>query len=109
MSELADEKCEPCAGGAKKLEGEELNVLSAELPEWTVVERHHLIRAFQFANFADALAFVNRAGAIAEQMGHHPDILLGWGKAEFTIWTHSVDGLTRADFVLAAKIERVLP
>lgn len=109
MSGLADEKCEPCAGGATKLEGDALKALAAQLPEWAVVEGHHLTRAFKFANFKDALAFVNRAGAIAEEMGHHPDILVGWGKAEFTIWTHSVDGLTRADFVLAAKIERALP
>jgi 4a-hydroxytetrahydrobiopterin dehydratase len=103
---LADEKCEPCAGGAKKLSGEELATLAAELPGWAVVEAHHLTRAFKFPNFLEALAFVNRAGAIAEEMGHHPDMLVGWGKAEVTIWTHSVGGLTRADFVLAARIER---
>ena len=107
MTGLADEKCEPCVGGAKKLEAHELKALAAELPEWTVVEGHHLKRAFKFANFLEALGFVNRAGAVAEEMGHHPDMLVGWGKAEVTTWTHSVDGLTRADFVLAAKIERV--
>jgi 4a-hydroxytetrahydrobiopterin dehydratase len=50
---------------------------------------------------------VNRAGAIAEEQGHHPDILLAWGKAEVTIYTHKINGLTESDFVLAAKIDRV--
>ena len=52
-----------------------------------------------------ALAFVNRIGELAEQQGHHPDILLGWGKVEVTTWTHAVNGLTESDFILAAKID----
>ena len=65
-------------------------------------------RLFRFPDFQKALDFVNRAGAIAEEQGHHPDILLAWGKAEVTIYTHKIDGLTESDFVLAAKINRVL-
>jgi 4a-hydroxytetrahydrobiopterin dehydratase len=50
---------------------------------------------------------VNRVGEIAEQQGHHPDILLAWGKAGITLWTHKIDGLTQSDFIMAAKIDKV--
>ena len=50
---------------------------------------------------------MNRVGALAEEQGHHPDILLAWGKAEITMWTHKIDGLTESDFIMAAKIDRL--
>src|ERR1019366_7112064 len=65
------------------------------------------VRAFKFPDFKSALAFVNRVGGVAEEQGHHPDILLGWGKVEITLWTHAVDGLTESDFILAAKIDQL--
>jgi 4a-hydroxytetrahydrobiopterin dehydratase len=104
---LADKTCVPCRGGVPPLKGDALNTLKAELPDWEVVGEHHLHRAFKFPDFKQALDFVNRAGGIAEEQGHHPDILLAWGKAEVTIFTHKIDGLTESDFVLAAKINRV--
>ena len=104
---LADKTCVPCRGGVPPLKGDALNPLKAEVPDWEVVSEHHLKKAFKFPDFKQALDFVNRAGAIAEEQGHHPDILLAWGKAEVTIFTHKIDGLTESDFVLAAKINRV--
>ena len=105
---LANEKCVPCKGGVPPLKGQELVSLSGELgSNWRVVDEHHLEKDFRFRNFAEALAFTNKVGAIAEQEGHHPDIYLAWGKVRVTIWTHAIDGLTRSDFVLAAKIERL--
>ena len=104
---LADEKCVPCSGGEPALKGEELVALVKSLGGgWRVVDEHHLDKEVTFPDFAQALAFTNRVGAIAEAEGHHPDIYLAWGKVRVTIWTHKVDGLTRADFVLAAKIDR---
>ena len=104
---LAAEKCEPCRGGVPALKGPEVNSLGKQVPEWTVIKEHHLEREFKFPDFATALAFTNRIGAVAEQEGHHPDIFLAWGKVRVTIWTHKVDGLTRADFVLAAKLDQL--
>jgi 4a-hydroxytetrahydrobiopterin dehydratase len=104
---LADKTCVPCRGGVEPLKGDALKALQAELPDWEVVGEHHLQKLFPFPDFQKALDFVNRAGAIAEEQGHHPDILLTWGKAEFTIFTHKIDGLTESDFVLAAKINRL--
>jgi 4a-hydroxytetrahydrobiopterin dehydratase len=104
---LAQETCVPCRGGVPPLKGDELTGLAKELGgDWRVVEEHHLEKEFTFADFAQALAFTNRAGAIAEAEGHHPDIYLAWGKVRVTIWTHKAGGLTRADFVLAAKLDQ---
>lgn len=103
---LANEKCFPCRGGVPALKGEELQTLAGELGNgWRVVDEHHLEREYRFPDFAAALAFTNEVGALAEEEGHHPDICLGWGKVTITIWTHKIDGLTRSDFVLAAKID----
>jgi 4a-hydroxytetrahydrobiopterin dehydratase len=87
--------------------GTELAALQAKVPQWNVVNEHHLHRMFRFPDFKQALDFVNQVGGIAETEGHHPDILLSWGKAEITTWTHTIDGLTESDFILAAKIDRL--
>jgi 4a-hydroxytetrahydrobiopterin dehydratase len=104
---LAEKTCIPCRGGVAPLKGEALDDLKKQLPDWEVVGEHHLHKRFRFPDFKKALGFVNRAGEIAEEQAHHPDLLLAWGKAEVTIFTHKIDGLTESDFVLAAKIDRV--
>jgi 4a-hydroxytetrahydrobiopterin dehydratase len=106
--QLADKKCVPCRGGVPPLKGKELDALHQIVPKWSVVSEHHITRAFAFADFKKALEFVNRVGVLAEEQGHHPDILLAWGKAEVTMWTHKIDGLTESDFIMAAKIDRLL-
>jgi len=105
-SGLAAKHCVPCKGGHPPLKGQELQKVSAQLPDWTVVNEHHITRKFTFPDFKTALAFVNRAGAVAEAEGHHPDLMLGWGKVEVTTYTHKIDGLTESDFILAAKIDQ---
>jgi 4a-hydroxytetrahydrobiopterin dehydratase len=79
------------------------------VPGWEVIEEHHLEKTCVFPDFKTALAFVNRVGEIAEQQGHHPDVFLSWGQVRVKIYTHKIDGLTESDFILAAKIDRVLP
>jgi 4a-hydroxytetrahydrobiopterin dehydratase len=74
---------------------------------WVVVADHHLERELDFPDFVTALAYVNRLGALAEEEGHHPDVFLAWGKVRITLYTHKVEGLTRSDFVLAAKIDQL--
>ena len=107
MTSLADKTCVPCRGGTPALKGSALSDFRQQVPEWQVVDEHHLIRAYKFPDFRSALAFVNKVGELAEEQGHHPDILLAWGKVEITIWTHAVNGLTESDFILAAKIQRL--
>jgi len=104
---LADRKCVPCRGDVPPLRGEELEKLLQSVPEWIVVNDHHLSREFRFPDFRQALEFVNRVGAVAEEQGHHPDILLTWGKVGITLWTHKINGLSESDFIMAAKIDRL--
>jgi 4a-hydroxytetrahydrobiopterin dehydratase len=107
MSGLADRMCAPCGGDVPALEGTKLEELHRQVPDWDIVEGHHLRRKFRFANFMEALDFVKRVGEIAEVQGHHPDMCFGWGYAEVTVFTHAIDGLTENDFILAAKVDRL--
>ena len=107
MSDLASKNCVPCRGGVPALQGKELADLAKQVPGWEVVDGHHIKKNFKFPDFKQALAFVNRVGEVAEQQGHHPDILLAWGKAEVTTYTHAINGLTESDFILAAKINQL--
>ena len=104
---LAQESCLPCRDRAPILAEAELAELLPQLPGWGVVNGHHLQKAWSFADFQQALAWLNRAGAICEAEGHHAQFTLGWGHASAEVYTHKVDGLTRADVVLAAKLEGV--
>ena len=109
-SNLAAKKCIPCHGGIPPLNSAEIDELLAELGGgWTVIDAHHLEKAYTFPDFVSALAFTNAVGAIAEEQGHHPDILLAWGRVKLTIWTHAIDGLTESDFILAAKADAAAP
>jgi len=83
--------------------------MSWQLPGWDVVDGHHLRKAFRFPDFAQALAFVNRVGDLAEAQNHHPDIELGWGRVDITTYTHSEGGITDRDLTLAAAIDRIQP
>ncbi len=82
MIELASKTCVPCRGGVPPLKGEQLDALRRQVPEWEVVEEHHLRQHFRFKNFREALDFVNKVGELAEEQGHHPDIYFGWGWVE---------------------------
>ena len=109
MSELAEKECIPCKGGILPLKGQALAELLEELGDnWAVINEHHLEKEFTFKNFREALAFTNKVGELAEAQSHHPDIYLSWGKVKITIWTHKIDGLTESDFIMAAKIDRLL-
>ena len=104
---LASQTCVPCRGGVPPLKGKELQEILRQVPQWKAVNEHHITRVFTFPDFKQALDFVNRVGEVAETQGHHPDILLTWGKVGITIWTHKVDGLTESDFIMAAKIDKL--
>lgn len=110
MTTLAGERCVPCRGGEPPAIEAEIRDLARQLPGWSVVERdgiRRLERVFTFPDFAQALAFTNRVGAIAEAEGHHPALLTEWGRVTVTWWTHAVRGLHRNDFVMAAKTDAV--
>lgn len=106
-SGLASRHCAPCRGATPPLTGAELEKFKRELPDWQVVDRHHLEKVFMFPDFKTGLDFVNRVGALAEAEGHHPDLCLAWGRVQAVIYTHTINGLSESDFILAAKIDQV--
>ncbi len=107
--DLASMECVPCKGGVPPLTHEEIGPYLEDLGnDWEVVEDHHLRKQYRFKNFREALAFTNRVGELAEEIGHHPDIELAWGRVALTVFTHKIGGLNEADFVFAAKADRAL-
>lgn len=105
-SELLSRHCKPLPKGSPALDAGRVDALKSLLSDrWSVVEGHHLTGEFDFEDFLGALAFTNRAAGVAEAEGHHPEITLTWGKAAVRIWTHSIDGLSENDFILAARLD----
>ncbi len=106
MSELASKQCVPCRGGVPPLAGAALEEYHRKLGGgWEVVDGHHLEKTYRFEDFRQALDFTVRVGEMAEEQGHHPDVLLAWGRTTVTVWTHKIDGLTESDFVFAARAD----
>lgn len=104
---LTSKRCVPCEGGIPALTPEEIEPLLAQLDGWAVVGSKKLVKTYHFPDFAKALAFVNRAGEIAEAEGHHPDLHLTWGKVGVEVMTHAIGGLSENDFILAAKLDTI--
>jgi len=109
MNELATMEWAPCKGGTPPMKGDKLNEWFARLGNgWTLVDEHHLKKEFKFRDFREALAFTNLVGQLAEQVDHHPDIYLTWGKVGITVWTHKIGGLCETDFIFAAKTDALV-
>lgn len=87
--------------------GEAADHLFQQLDGWQMEGGKELRKEYRFPDFRQALDFVNRLGEAAEQEGHHPDLYLTWGKVEVRLSTHSIGGLSKSDFVLAAKADEV--
>lgn len=103
---LSTKKCIPCQKGTPPLKGEALKKLQTQLQnEWQVIDEHHLEKEYRFHDFKEALSFTNKVGALAEEEGHHPDILLTYGKVKIILWTHKINGLSESDFILASKCD----
>ncbi|HET9322844.1 MAG TPA: 4a-hydroxytetrahydrobiopterin dehydratase [Gaiellaceae bacterium] len=110
MERLSDEKCVACRRDAPTVTDDELAELRPRVPDWELLELEEvprLRRTFSFDDFATALEFTNRVGAIAENEGHHPALLTEWGRVTVTWWTHKIRGLHRNDFVMAAKTDEL--
>lgn len=101
---LTAKTCVPCQGGLAPLTKEQAEGYLGEASGWTLIASDSRIeRRFKFGNFVDALAFVNKLGALAEEEGHHPDIAFGWGYCNVVFFTHKIGGLHENDFIMAAK------
>ena len=108
MDALTQMKCVACRKGEPTVTDAEVAELRPQIPDWKIEEREnipHLERVFKFDNFAQALAFTNQVGEIAEAEGHHPALLTEWGRTTVTWSTHKIKGLHRNDFIMAAKTD----
>ncbi len=111
MSELSQQSCEACRADAPKVSDAELPELMRMIPDWQPVVVDGVLqlkREFKFKNFKQAMAFSNRLAELAEAEGHHPCIFTEWGKVTGTWWSHSIQGLHRNDFIMAAKTDTLL-
>ena len=112
MSDLTEKKCLPCEGGVLPFDISEIHKYQKKVDGWDLTkdnkEVFFLSKKFNFDNFLESQKFVNEVGKISEEEGHHPDILFGWGYAEIKITTHAIEGLSENDFILAAKIDKII-
>ncbi len=111
MTDLHEMKCVACRVGEPTLTAGEINMLHPQIPEWQVKEVDgvkRLERVFKFKDFAQALEFANKVGAIAEEEDHHPMITTEYGRATVNWWTHMIGGLHKNDFIMAAKTDQLL-
>ena len=112
MSDLHTKKCVPCEGGIPNFDIKEIHKYLKMVDGWEVKadkdKIYYIIKNFKFKNFLESQSFINKVGEIAEQEGHHPDIWFGWGYAKIKIFTHAIKGLHESDFILAAKVDKIV-
>ena len=124
MSDLLNKKCVPCEGGVlpfdiseihkyqKKVDGWDILTDEKKIDGWDVDKDKKNIfcleKKFVFKDFLESQKFVNEVSKISEEEGHHPDILFGWGYSKINITTHAIEGLSENDFILAAKIDKII-
>jgi len=112
MDNLADKKCIPCEGNIQAFDVGEMHKYLKKIDGWDVKgdvkKNYYLIKEFKFNNFLESQKFVIEVGKIAETEGHHPDISYGWGYAKIKIFTHAIKGLSENDFILAAKVDKIV-
>ena len=112
MTDLLKKKCVPCEGGVSSLDISEIHKYQKKIDGWEVVKNKNEIylleKSFKFKDFLESQNFVNEVGKISESEGHHPDIMFGWGYAKINITTHAIEGLSENDFILAAKIDKII-
>lgn len=108
MNDLVHGVCIPCEEGGDPMTEEQMSKYKPQVPEWEIIDKDtiaKLKREFKFKNFAEAMTFADKVGELAEKNGHHPRLIVDWGKVTVLWWTHAVKGLHRNDFIMAAKTD----
>lgn len=105
--ELHEKKCIPCESGGTPLSEDEAKRNLSQVPNWKLVD-NKIERMFVFKNFKEAIKFANKVADLAEQEGHHPDFHIHWNKVMLELWTHSMNGLSENDFIVAAKVNKLV-
>ncbi len=110
VNDLKSGICVPCEEGGDPMDASQINRYAPQVPQWDVVDKSDvtkLMRKFKFKNFLEAISFADKVGALAEKNGHHPKLVVEWGKVTIYWWTHAVGGLHRNDFIMAAKTDEI--
>jgi 4a-hydroxytetrahydrobiopterin dehydratase len=106
--DLSKKKCIPCEGGIPPLTEKEVSDFKKQISsDWKVIDNSKISKEFMFVNYRHTIDFVNKVAEIAESEGHHPVLHIFFGRAVVELWTHSVNGLSENDFILAAKIDKL--
>ena len=106
--ELKNQKCQACSGNIPKFDEKQISDNLSKLDNWSVNDEQKMIyKKFNFKTFKQALIFTNKVGEIADIEGHHPDISVGWGYSLIMLHTHAIKGLSKNDFIVAAKIDEI--
>ncbi len=110
MSDLITQSCKPCEGGTRALDPEEARALLGEIDSaWTIDgDNAGIEREFRFRDYYQTIAFVNALAWIAHREDHHPDLTVGYNRCRVRYSTHAIGGLSRNDFICAAKIDQLL-
>jgi 4a-hydroxytetrahydrobiopterin dehydratase len=106
--DLSGKKCIPCEGGIPALTEKEIDEFKKYIsPDWKVVDNNKLTKEYFFVSYRHTIDFVNKVADIAEEEGHHPVLHIYFGRAVMELWTHSINGLSENDFILASKIDKI--
>tara|TARA_B100000287_G_scaffold224940_1_gene212280 strand:- start:263 stop:607 length:345 start_codon:yes stop_codon:yes gene_type:complete len=112
MTDLFKKKCLPCEGNISAFDLSEIHKYQKKVDGWDIIKNkqniYFLEKKFIFSDFLQSQKFINEVGKISEAEGHHPDISFGWGYAKINISTHAIKGLSENDFILAAKIDKII-
>jgi len=107
--DLTTKKCVPCEGGMPALTPEVVENLKSEIDEeWSVTDYKKISKKYKFKNFKESMNFVNKVADLAEVEGHHPDIIINYNRVKVELTTHAVKGLSENDFIMAAKIDKII-
>ena len=107
---LVEKVCTPCQGGVPPLTADDAGRFGAQAPDWSLLDDARCIeRMYRFDDFREALAFIDRVGALAAAESHHPDLSFGWGYAKVSLQTKKIKGLHQNDFIMAARIDQLAP
>lgn len=104
--DLTGKKCVPCEGGMPPLTELQISEIRKNIkPDWVVLDNVKIKKDYMFKNYKQTMSFVNKVAELAEEEGHHPVMHVYYSRVEIELWTHSINGLSENDFIMAAKID----
>jgi len=104
LDDLARDTCRPLSGAQHRLDDPTVAMWLPLLPGWAR-ENGGIAKTFRFTGYEAAMLFVNGVAWLAQRQNHHPELQVSYNTVHVAYSTHDVGGLSRNDFICAAKIE----